>query len=94
MNFEIKSSRFYYMTKKSRQKVKYLENEKAFFIIFKGLSMKQITQLFLEGESPTLICILYYTVCFIHYILHILLSTIYYIMYNLSYVACYVSIII
>ena len=94
MNFEIKSSRFYCMTKKSRQKVKYLENEKAFFIIFKGLSMKQITQLFLEGESPTLICILYYTVCFIHYILHILLSTIYYIMYNLSYVACYVSIII
>ena len=82
------------MTKKSRQKVKYLENEKAFFILFKGLSMKQITQLFLEGESPTLICILYYTVCFIHYILHILLSTIYYIMYNLSYVACYVSIII
>ena len=56
MNFEIKSSRFYYMTKKSRQKVKYLENEKAFFIIFKGLSMKQITQLFLEGKSPTLDC--------------------------------------
>ena len=27
---------------------------KAFFIIFKGLSMKQITQFFLEGESPTL----------------------------------------
>ena len=28
--------------------------KKAFFIIFKGLSMKQITQIFLEGESPTL----------------------------------------
>ena len=29
---------------------------KAFFIIFKGLSMKQIRQIFfLEGESPTLI---------------------------------------
>ena len=27
---------------------------KAFFIIFKGLSRKQITQFFLEGESPTL----------------------------------------
>ena len=35
-------------------KLKYLENENAFFIIFKGLSMKQITQLFLEVESPTL----------------------------------------
>ena len=28
--------------------------EKTFFIIFKGLSMKQITHIFLEGESPTL----------------------------------------
>ena len=28
--------------------------QKAFFIIFKGLSIKQITQIFLEGESPTL----------------------------------------
>ena len=28
--------------------------QKAFFTIFKGLSMKQITQFFLEGESPTL----------------------------------------
>ena len=27
---------------------------KAFFIIFKGHSIKQITQLFLEGEGPTL----------------------------------------
>ena len=26
-----------------------------FFIIFKGLSMKQITQTFLEDENPTLI---------------------------------------
>ena len=27
---------------------------KAFFIIFRGLLIKQITQIFLEGESPTL----------------------------------------
>ena len=27
---------------------------KAFFIISKGLSIKQITQIFLEGENPTL----------------------------------------
>ena len=29
--------------------------QKAFFIIFKGLLMEQITQIFSEGESPTLI---------------------------------------
>ena len=29
--------------------------QKAFFIIFKGLLLKQIKQIFLEGESPTLI---------------------------------------
>ena len=28
--------------------------QKAFFFLFKGLSMKQITQIFLEGENPTL----------------------------------------
>ena len=27
---------------------------KSFFIISKGLSLKQIKQIFLEGESPTL----------------------------------------
>ena len=27
---------------------------KTFFITFKGLSMEQLTQLFLEGESPAL----------------------------------------
>ena len=27
---------------------------KAFFIILKGLLMKKITQIFLEGESPSL----------------------------------------
>ena len=49
------------MTKKSLQKRKYLENETSFqdeikniFITFKGLSIKQITQIFLKGESPTL----------------------------------------
>ena len=38
-------------------KLKYLEKEKsfkAFSIIFTGLSIKEITQIFLEGESPTL----------------------------------------
>ena len=46
------------MTKKSRQKFKYLENEKSFwgkkkglFIIFKGISLKQIKLFFLEGQS-------------------------------------------
>ena len=28
--------------------------QKAFFIIFKGFSLKQIKTIFLEGESPTL----------------------------------------
>ena len=50
------------MTKKLWQKPKYCENEKSFydelksifFIIFKGLSIKQITQSFLEGECSTL----------------------------------------
>ena len=28
--------------------------QKAFFIIFKGISIKQIKQMFLEGETPTL----------------------------------------
>ena len=48
------------MPKKSRQKFKYFENEKSFwdeikfFIIFEGLSFKQIKKVFLEGESPTL----------------------------------------
>ena len=54
MNFEINfffmMKPFFGMTKKSGQKLEYLENEKgfykmkwkAFFIIFKGLSMKQI----------------------------------------------------
>ena len=45
------------MTETSRQKLKYLEKRafkmklKAFFIIFKGLSIKQIKRIFLEGES-------------------------------------------
>ena len=49
------------MTKKSRQKFKYLENEKSFydeikniFHHFEGLLLKQIIKFFLEGESPTL----------------------------------------
>ena len=49
------------MTEKSRQKFKNLENEKSFklkesiFMIFKGLSLKQVKQFFWENESPTLI---------------------------------------
>ena len=49
------------MTKKSRQKFKYVEIEKSFkdeiksiFDHFKGLLLRQIKQTFLEGESPTL----------------------------------------
>ena len=47
------------MTKKLRLKFKYLENEKSFYdeiktINFKELSLKQIKQIFFEGESPTL----------------------------------------
>ena len=30
--------------------------QKAFFFIFKGLSLKNIKEIFLEGESPTLKC--------------------------------------
>ena len=33
--------------------------QKAFFIIFKRLSVKQITQIFLEGDSPTFILIIF-----------------------------------
>ena len=49
------------MTKKLGEKFKYLVNEKSFydeiksiFNIFKGLSLKQIKEFCLEGESPTL----------------------------------------
>ena len=49
------------MTKNSRQKFNYLENEKsynvkeeAFLIIFKGLSLEQIKTFFLEVESSAL----------------------------------------
>ena len=41
------------MTKKSKQKLKYLEKE-LFVHHFKGLSLKQTRQIFLEGEGPTL----------------------------------------
>ena len=48
------------MTKKSRQKFKYLENEKSFCgeikSILKWLSMKQLTKIFWEDERPTLSC--------------------------------------
>ena len=61
LTLSFQSSRFSYMAKKSWQKRKYLDNEKSFkdgiksvFHHFKGLSVKQITQTFLKGESPTL----------------------------------------
>ena len=41
--------------------------QKVFFIIFKGLSVKQTTQIFLDGESPTLKAFTqqyFYTQCF------------------------------
>ena len=48
------------MTKISRQKFKYVENKKSFsdeikvfFFIFEAPSLKEIKQIFLEGESPT-----------------------------------------
>ena len=31
-----------------------MKKKKAFFIVFEGLSLKQIKQFFLEGENPTL----------------------------------------
>ena len=49
------------MTKKSRQKLKYLKNKKSLqgeiksiFIFFIGFSLKQIKQISLKGENPTL----------------------------------------
>ena len=30
--------------------------QKVFFIIFKGLTLKQLKQIFLQGENPTLLC--------------------------------------
>ena len=48
------------MAKNSRQDLNILRTnrafktkQKAFFIIFKGLSLKQVKQIILEGESPT-----------------------------------------
>ena len=39
----------------SGQKFKYVQNgKKAIFIIFKGLSLKQIKSTFMEGDSSTL----------------------------------------
>ena len=61
MHFEINLTflikRFFYMPKKSRQKSNYLDNENSLSqIIFKGLLLEQIKQIFLEGKSPTLLC--------------------------------------
>ena len=66
MNFEVN---FIFLIKpifihdqKVVAKLKYFENRKSFYdeiktflVIFKGLSIKQTTQFFWEGESPTLI---------------------------------------
>ena len=50
---------FFYMTKKSRQKFTYLENEKSFYDVIKSIFhhfLRAIidANIFLEGESPTL----------------------------------------
>ena len=39
----------------TKKKKAFRIKSKAFFMIFKGLSMKQITQFFLEGERSTLV---------------------------------------
>ena len=59
---DVVSSRFFYMTKSRDNNLKTLRTnrafkmkQKVFFIIFKGFLLKQITQFFLEGESPTII---------------------------------------
>ena len=52
---------FFYITKKSQQKCKYLRNgkkafrvkKKTFLIILKGLQKKKKKKFFLKGESPT-----------------------------------------
>ena len=72
INFEINLmlliELLFYMTKKSRKKIKNLENKNSFeyeiktivhckaclFIVFEGFSLKQIKQIFLEGGSTTL----------------------------------------
>ena len=38
--------------------------QKEFFIILKGLSLKQIKQIFLEGENPTLTPITFHVINF------------------------------
>ena len=60
MNFEINFSflikPFSHMTKKviSYKNVNILRTKQAFFIIFKGFSLKKIKQTILEGECPTI----------------------------------------
>ena len=53
---------YFLYSQKVKTKFRYLENEKSFqdeikkkIIIFKGLSVTQTKNFFLEGESPTLI---------------------------------------
>ena len=43
---------FFYKTKKSRLKCKYIEKEKS---VFEGLSLKHVKQIFTESESLALI---------------------------------------
>ena len=59
MNFEsfksnfksFKSSCFFYMTKKSRQKFKYLENEKSFYAEIK-INFRHFRRAFIEATEP------------------------------------------
>ena len=61
MGFEVNQAIFSKWSKSHGKNLNVLRTKRAFkmksktsFIIFKGLSIKQITQNFLEGESPTL----------------------------------------
>ena len=63
------------MTKKSRQKLKYLKNEKsfkmkqkAFFINIKGLPLNKIKHFWGEGESPTFTPSVVILLCFLSFI--------------------------
>ena len=48
------------MTKKPRQKFKYLDNEKKFLLFLNGFHWSKWNKIFLEGESSTLIVVCYW----------------------------------
>ena len=79
-NWYFQSSHFFYMTKKSRQKFKYIENEKSFydetkciFISVKELLLKQIKQIFFrkwESDFKIMFPGLNMKLCWYFYVLH------------------------